>query len=727
MSAGMAPVRGALFACVIVLLDAGVLSPETPVSAPGSSFRLRWLSDLGAESTATDRATSWPPKDYVVARVPGAAYVLTIENGSPRKQRRIAADYSTVYGLARAPDGDVVVAADDGAISLWSGLSRESGLSLRWRRDLGERPASVGWDGGDTVWVGTRQDRLIALSTINGETQWSASIGGRAEAPPLPMGDSLFVATKSHTLSRLDASTGKARWKSELPGPANHPPVAAGESTGLIAVATWNGYLLAVGAETGETRWSIELGARLSGAPVATERFVAVATEDGAARAYDLSGEPIWRTEGVAGERTDLLYFQSGEKARWIAVSANLAILDAATGEILDDYPAGAEKEIERRFLDAMLEGRRPYSESEKASILERESFPIGGRLFGQALVDGDNLVFSTEEGWVYWFDSSSLRPLGRYRAGLRASDVPLWAPETVVAQSSEAIFGVDPASGDTRWRRDVGPVTQIVPGETLAVVAEDRIDVLDPRSGARRWSAHGEYRAVAPVDGRSWLAFGRSGTIQAFDAAGTTIGSPVEPVGPIEAVTALGERRWAVASPDGIVAAVAWEESDFSTSTIWRVRVELPVEALDSSGAALVVQGSQRLVALSSIDGSSRWELSLADGETAVVNAHVFLSGESVLRVYEPDLGTLVKELAVDAKPVAAAVVDDAVVWLDASGTAHRASLEGEGRLESADLGDPVSRASFESGIFLFTTNAGEIGLVELVTPGEATLSQPR
>jgi hypothetical protein len=203
-------------------------------------------------------------------------------------------------------------------------------------------------------------------------------------------------------------------------------------------------------------------------------------------------------------------------------------------------------------------------------------------------------------------------------------------------------------------------------------------------------------------------------------------MGSPLDSVGSIVAVTALSERVWAVASAEGLVSAVAWEEESFK-GPIWSVPVGLPVRALHSAGATLVVEGSDRLVGLSSVDGSSRWEvsLSLAGGETGTVNGHVFLSTESALRVFETEGGTLLTELAVESKPVGAAVVDDGVLWLDVSGAAHRAPLGGEGGRESTPLGGPLSRASFEGGAFLFTTDAGEIGLVEIATPGDAILSQ--
>ena len=726
MSTGSAPVRGALFALVVVHLGA-VSSLARQASDNPPFFRLKWLSDLGADVIATPRAGALVDTAPVAAQVAGAAYFFASDDeGRLRKEKRVPADFSSAYGLATAPGG-AVVADGVGSVGLWSWLDGQT-PRLLWRKDAGGRVMSVGWDGGSSLWIATRDDRLVALSTTDGAELWSAKIDGRAEGPAVREEASLFVATKAGTLLQLDASSGKAKWKATLPGPALHPPVLSGRDPRLVVCGTWNGHLSAFDASTGKGLWSFDLGSRLAGAPVAGDSFVAAATEDGAVHVYELAGELRFRSEEAASGAADLVVQSSSDGAvRLIVVSRILKALDPGTGATLADYPEGAVREIARRFLDAMLEGDRVYSESEKAAALARETFPIQGRLFGEARLFGDRLIFATEEGFIYSFDALSLRPLSRYRAGQHVSARPLLSKGTLVAAASDEIFGLDPDSGRTLWSRDVSVVRQLVPGGSLAVVGEDRFDVLDPTSGARQWSATGDFEAVlamtpaATENDPSWVTVARSGSIITFDGAGNRLEGSLELGRDIAAAVATGARSFVVATGDGRVFAFDW---DTALRRGWEATLSGPIQGLGYSNERLILHAGERIVGLASRDGSPSWDLSLEMGETFhMESGAIFLLGSGTLRVFDVVTGELRLKHSVPSPAVGAALHQGALVWLDASGRAHRAASSNEGEDESVDLDVLLSQAIFVSDRFLVTTEAGEVGLVELVEPQPAAV----
>jgi len=152
MSTTSAGCRAALVLLVSALLCSfPVLAvwAEAEEGKSGTSFvRLKWLSDLGAESIAAGEAISPTGRHALVAVAPGAAYSFGVDaDGALRKLNKLAADSSIPYGAATS-GGASVLAASDGSVSRWSELE-----ALQWRRQLGERVMSVGWDGGDTVWV----------------------------------------------------------------------------------------------------------------------------------------------------------------------------------------------------------------------------------------------------------------------------------------------------------------------------------------------------------------------------------------------------------------------------------------------------------------------------------------------------------------------------------------------------------------------------------------------
>jgi outer membrane protein assembly factor BamB len=536
------------------------------------------------------------------------------------------------------------------------------------------------------------------------------------------------VATKAGALFRVDATSGKVKWTVELPGPALHPPVFSGRDPRLVVCGTWNGHLSASDESTGKSLWSVELGSRLAGAPAASESFVAAATEDGAVSVYGLDGQLRFRSEQAASGATDLAV-QGGPDgpARLIVVSSFLKALDPETGATLADYPEGAVKEIQKRFLDAMLEGDRAYSESEKAAILAKETFPVQGRLFGEARLFGDELVFATEEGFIYSFDASSLRPLSRYRAGQYASARPLLSEGTLVAVASDEIFGLDPESGRARWSRDVSGVKQIAAGQSLVVLGEDRFDVLDPATGARQWSATGEFGAVLAIappeaeNGPSFVAVARSGSIRAFDGAGRSLEEPLELGREIAAAAATGGRRFAVATRDGRVSALDWEAG---LRPGWEATLPGPVQALSYSNERVILPAGQNVVGLASSDGSTSWNLPFEAGETLHVESDaVFLLGTGTLRAFDAATGELRFSRSVPSPAVGAAVHEGALLWLDASGRAHRAATGDGEEDEPVDLDILLSQAIFDSNRFLITTEAGEVGLVELVEPQPAAV----
>ncbi|MGH9391439.1 MAG: hypothetical protein ACRD1Z_17675, partial [Vicinamibacteria bacterium] len=121
---------------------------------------------------------------------------------------------------------------------------------------------------------------------------------------------------------------------------------------------------------------------------------------------------------------------------------------------------------------------------------------------------------------------------------------------------------------------------------------------------------------------------------------------------------------------------------------------------------------------------GSPSWDLSLDIGETFYVESGaIFLLGSGTLRVFDVATGELRLKHSVPSPAVGAAFHRGALVWLDASGRAHRAASGNEGEDESVDLDVLLSQAIFVSDRFLVTTPAGEVGLVELVEPQPAAV----
>src|SRR5262249_54315166 len=144
-------VSGAVLAQLVLAAaapDTRTADESVPVasSAPSAdtarrSIRMRWLADLGAESLLASPAVVVASGRPIAVSVRGAAYVFAVDpDGTLRERKRLALDPSAPYGMAVTESG-LALASKEGSLSVWS-LASSGDVSLRWRRELGERATS---------------------------------------------------------------------------------------------------------------------------------------------------------------------------------------------------------------------------------------------------------------------------------------------------------------------------------------------------------------------------------------------------------------------------------------------------------------------------------------------------------------------------------------------------------------------------------------------------------
>ena len=364
---------------------------------------LRWLAELGAESLAIGPRPGAISGAPLVVSVPGAAYVFDRESdGRLRKRARLPADSAAANGLA-VSGAELALADKLGTVSVWA-VPATGDLRLRWRRELGERVTSLGWDGGPLVFAATWGGRLTALSAADGSLEVvrrhrrsCRGAGGRRRQRGVRRHQGEGAAAHRHENGCRALESGVARRRPASPGVPQgavarrrrRPPRPRRRARCSSAPGTASS--LAFDVLTGRLAWSTPLEAKLAAAPLVAPGLVAVVTADGAVRAYDLSGHALWAAPGAADGPATLFWQESaGTAARLLSVSRVLVGLSPSTGERSVDYPRGALDELQRRFADAMLEGVKTYSGAEKQAIQEQEAFEIAGPLFGPARVFGD-------------------------------------------------------------------------------------------------------------------------------------------------------------------------------------------------------------------------------------------------------------------------------------------------------------------------------------------------
>lgn len=696
-------------ALLVVCLPA--MAGAAEVSDP---WRLRFLVEAGAEAMVA-RAASSPNGTIVMAGVPGSAYLFDSEtSGAPRRRAKLAVDPAAAHDVVALADGSVVVAGRDGNLARFSAAA----AAPSWRRELGERVASLAAGGGRLV-ASTWANRVWALDEKDGRVLWKTELGTKAEAPALVDGNNVYIATKGRTLVALDGARGLLRWKADLPGPALHSPALSVGTPRLVYCGTWDGTLLAFEPMSGRTRWTTKLPARLSGAPEGVPGGVAVATEDGAVRAFaEATGAPLWEASGAVEGAVALVR----QGTRVVAVSRRLVALEAETGARAAEYPEGAREDLRKRFALAMIEGEKTYTEAEKRALEETEAFAIEGPLFGAARVSPAGIAFGTEDGWVYLFDAATLRARWRYHAAPASSASPAASGTRVLTAAGHELMAIDAATGALVWRRDIGTeIESVLPaGDDVAVVASGRLTFLRVADGSVSARPGGKLKAAAGSTGGAWLTDdGRQARllvrssdwneVDSLDAGGETL-PPV----------AYGD-GWVIATKAGALAGVAADTAAGGAGPRlvrrWTANAGEALAGVRAAGTCLVLQTQAGpLVGFEPATGQARWRRPLAPAaEWSIGGGDLLVYESGELTALDPCTGTRHVSQRMASAPIISVRRGTELVWLDARGRLHRVAALPGAQPAEWDIGLSPSRAALADGGFVVKTSTGETGFLEI------------
>lgn len=267
------------------------------------------------------------------------------------------------------------------------------------------------------------------------------------------------------------------------------------------------------------------------------------------------------------------------------------------------------------------------------------------GRLYCGGGRDGDIAALDTADGTTVW---SVVTDPGRRVYDLLAVD------DTLLVGRHGSLEGVDPASGERRWRTNVGGLGDVCPAVahgTLYVGGPGPLELYRPREG---------WNAVLNA-GPKQVAEGRGPVFGRYPAIGPT-GVYVGGFGLSEG-TALygfereGERRWR--GPEA-----------FSLTAPVVVDGDPPV------GVTRAYDGESqenRLVGVDLTDGSERWLRGWVDSLTVPVLAgeHIVVAEESSeIRAIEPRSGTVAWRATVDASPEMLIPAGERLLVADGDGT---------------------------------------------------------
>lgn len=140
------------------------------------------------------------------------------------------------------------------------------------------------------VYAASFSGRMVALDQVTGQRLWQREIGS-AETP-WPAGDTVFVLSSEQQLMALTRTGGEVRWITQLPrhdeDDRDHPVVWSGPvlAGGRLLVASSAGELAEVDVQTGKVARKMDLGGEADLAPIIADNTLIVLTKDGTIRAF---------------------------------------------------------------------------------------------------------------------------------------------------------------------------------------------------------------------------------------------------------------------------------------------------------------------------------------------------------------------------------------------------------------------------------------------------------
>jgi len=199
-------------------------------------------------------------------------------------------------GQAAEDNGSVYAPSNDGNLYAISDQG-----DLQWVFETGHYLWSQPQVSPEAIYLGSMDHHVYAISK-SGEELWSFTMAGAVVGAPVLSadGDTLFVGSVGNEMVALDTSSGERLWKFD----ANHSVWASPLLTeGTLYFADSGGNLYALDPTTGQMNWPapIRFSGSVVGGLTATEDGFVFATYNGDIRAYNLDGTPQWE-RSIAGE-----------------------------------------------------------------------------------------------------------------------------------------------------------------------------------------------------------------------------------------------------------------------------------------------------------------------------------------------------------------------------------------------------------------------------------------
>ncbi|WP_336022514.1 PQQ-binding-like beta-propeller repeat protein [Halobellus salinisoli] len=210
----------------------------------------------------------------------------------PTENPELAWSVETAVGVPSSPtvvDDTVYVGSGDANVYA---LSTDDG-SVRWTHETGAAVASSPLVVDGTVYVGSGDANVYALSADDGSERWRYETGEGVFASPTIADDTVVVASRDQRVYGLSTDDGTELWRFETDGEIWSSPAIDG---GTVYVGSRDQYVYALSTDDGSEHWRYETGDWIESSPAVSGDTLYVGSLDGSVYALSSAdGSEKWR------------------------------------------------------------------------------------------------------------------------------------------------------------------------------------------------------------------------------------------------------------------------------------------------------------------------------------------------------------------------------------------------------------------------------------------------
>ena len=294
------------------------------------------------------------------------------------------------------------------------------------------------------------------LSSEPGEAVWRFQTGGWVDAAPLIVDGTVYVGSQDGFLYALSAASGAPVWKYDA---GANVAASAASAGGLIIAADLDGRVHAVERDAGSRKWMTAPESRIWGGVAANESAAFAANEDGVVFAASLKdGSELWRFAA-----DDAIYGGVAVSGGAVFVASQddwVYALDAKSGGVKWRTEMSGGANSAPIFANGLVivgswdERLYAMDEDTGANVW---NFWAGGAIVRAAAASESAVFFGADDGFAYSVSLEDGSLNWRRKIGERVRSTPALDGGLLYIASGDTVFALDAANGAEVWSFETG------------------------------------------------------------------------------------------------------------------------------------------------------------------------------------------------------------------------------------------------------------------------------